>query len=161
MKNVRFVTMMAVLSVIFISTVAYAGTRDDCINMCQQASEYIKAKGIDAAIKEIGNKSGQFVWNNGVSYTFLMDTKGKMLAHPHRPELMKQDSVTSYADVNGKLFFEDMVETAQKGKGWTKYMWPVPGMNVTKPKYTYVYRVPGTDYFVAAGFYVMEPGVFY
>jgi hypothetical protein len=34
-------------------------------------------------------------------------------------------------------------------------------MDVNKPKHTYIYRVPDTDYFVGAGFYVMGPGVFY
>lgn len=37
----------------------------------------------------------------------------------------------------------------------------VPGMEINKPKHTFIYRVPDTDYFVGAGFYVMSPGVFY
>ena len=53
-----------------------------------------------------------------------------------------------------------MVKAAEKGKGWTKYIWPVPGMDINKPKHTFIYRVPDSEYFVGAGFYVMEPGVY-
>ena len=161
MKKIRLYTVIAVLSVTFFSALAVAGTRDDCISKCRQAGAFIQSRNIDTAIKEIGNKSGQFVWNDGVSYVFLMDMNGKMIAHPHQPGLTKQKSLVNFTDSSGKLFFKDMIKTAQKGKGWTKYMWPVPGKGITKPKHTYIYRVPDTDYFVAAGFYVIEPGVFY
>ena len=161
MKIVRVFTTLVIFSSIFFTAIAGAGTRDDCIAKCQQASTFIKNRSIDAAVKEIRDKNGRFVWNDGVSYVFLMDLKGKMIAHPHKPELMKKASFIDSPDINGKLFFKEMVKKARNGKGWTKYTWPVPGKGVTKPKHTYIYRVPDTDYFVAAGFYVMAPGVFY
>jgi cytochrome c len=155
------VGMLTVCMLVLLTIPALAGTRDDCITKCKEAGNFIKTKGIDAAIKEIGNKNGRFVWNGGVSYVFLMNMKGKMLAHPHKPELTKPDTLIDTADVEGKPLFKDMVKAAQKGKGWTKYIWPVPGMDINKPKHTFIFRVPDTDYFVGAGFYVMEPGVFY
>jgi cytochrome c len=158
-KNIAGV--MTVLIIMALTVPALAGTRDDCITKCKAAAAFIKAKGINAAIKEIGNKHGRFVWNNGVSYVFLLNMKGKMLAHPYKPELTKPATLIDTTDANGVYLFKDMVNAAAKGKGWTHYTWPVPGYNVSKPKYTFIYRVPGTDYFVGAGFYVMEPGVFY
>lgn len=140
---------------------ALAGTRDDCIDKCKEAGEFIKTEGIATAIKEIGNKNGRFVWNDGVSYVFLMNMKARMLAHPHKPELTQPDTLIDAKDVDGKAFFVDFVKAAEKGQGWTRYSWPVPGMDINKPKHTFIYRVPDTDYFVGAGFYVMEPGVFY
>ena len=138
----------------------FAGTRDDCITKCKEAGNFIRSKGIDTAIKEINNKNGRFVWNDGISYVFLMNMKAKMLAHPYKPELTQPDTLIDATDVDGKPFFRDMVKAAEKGKGWTKYMWPVPGMDINKPKHTFIYRVPDSEYFVGAGFYVMEPGVY-
>ena len=146
---------------ILLTLPAIAGTRDDCVAKCKEAGNFIRSRGIDAAIKEIGNKNGKFVWNKGVSYVFLMNMKNKMLAHPIKPELTKVDNLIETTDVDGKPFFKDFLHAAQKGKGWTKYNWPVPGMDVNKPKHTFIYRIPDTDYFVGAGFYVMGPGVYY
>jgi len=151
-------TILLILSAV--STV-HAGTRDDCIAKCKEAGEFIKTQGINAAIKEINNVKGRFVWNDGVSYVFLMNMKARMLAHPHKPELLKPDTLIDATDIDGKPFFREFVQKAEKGKGWSKYMWPVPGMEINKPKHTFIYRVPDTDYFVGAGFYVMSPGVFY
>lgn len=158
----RTITCILTVFVVMLLTVpAQAGTRDDCITQCKVAGEFIKKRGIDTAIKEINNKNGRFVWNDGVSYVFLMNMKARMLAHPHKPALLKPTSLIEATDIDGKPFFVDFVKAAKKGKGWTKYKWPVPGMEINKPKHTFIYRVPGTDYFVGAGFYVMSPGVFY
>ena len=160
-RSIAVVSTLLILMVMFLAVPALAGTRDDCIAKCKEAGEFIKKEGVNAAIKEIGDKKGRFVWNDGVSYVFLMNMKAKMLAHPHKPELTKPDTLIEATDIDGKPFFVDFVKAAKKGKGWTKYMWPVPGMEINKPKHTFIYRVPDTDYFVGAGFYVMSPGVFY
>lgn len=160
MKN-TIAGVLIVLTVMLLTVPALAGTRDDCITKCKEAGAFITTQGIDEAIKEIGNKDGRFVWNDGVSYVFLMNMKAKMLAHPHKPALTKPDTLIEVTDSDGKALFANFVKTAKKGKGWSKYKWPVPGMEIEKPKYTFIYRVPDTDYFVGAGFYVMSPGVFY
>ena len=160
MKKAITFTFTVVLGIL-LTLPAIAGTRDDCVAKCKEAGNFIQSRGIDAAIKEIGNKNGKFVWNKGVSYVFLMNMKNKMLAHPIKPELTKVTNLIETTDVDGKPFFKDFLNAAQKGKGWTKYNWPVPGMDVNKPKHTFIYRVPDTDYFVGAGFYVMGPGVYY
>jgi cytochrome c len=153
--------LLGVTLLVLLTVPALAGTRDDCVTKCKEASDFILTKGIAAAIKEIGNKDGRFVWNDGVSYIFLMNMDAKMLAHPYKPELTKAESLRDTKDVSGKFLFQEMVKKASNGKGWTKYMWPVPGKDVNKPKHTFIYRVPNTDYFVGAGFYVMSPGVYY
>ena len=95
-----------VLLVLFLTAPALAGTRDDCITKCKEAGDFIKSQGINAAIKEINNKNGRFVWNDGVSYVFLMNMKAKMLAHPHKPELLKPETLIEAKDVDGKAFFK-------------------------------------------------------
>lgn len=140
---------------------ALAGTRDNCVTKCKEAAAFVNSQGVQAAIKEISKRHNRFTWNDGVSYVFLMNMDCRMLAHPVHPEMTQSTKLIQQTDVNGKTMFQDFIRAAQKGKGWTKYDWTVPGHDVIKPKHTFIYRVPDTDYFVGAGFYVMSPGVFY
>ena len=68
--------------ILLMTVPALAGTRDDCISKCKEAGNFIKTKGIAAAIKEIGNKKGAFVWNDGVQLCILDEYESQMLAHP-------------------------------------------------------------------------------
>ena len=154
------VWVLTTLMIVFFAVPALAGTRDDCITKCKEAVQFFQERGQDAAIKEIGNKNGKFVWNDGVSYVFMMDMNARMMAHPHKPQLCKIKDLIDRPDANGKLFRKDFIKAAQKGKGWTKYVYEVPGMDVIKPKHTFVCRIPNTDYFVASGFYVIKAGVY-
>ena len=66
-------------------------------------------------------------------------------------------------NTNGKLFVQDYITIANSnGEGWTEYMYPTPE-ELKKPtpykekkssrKISYVYRVPGKDLMVIAGFF--------
>lgn len=78
--------VLTALMFIFFAFSAQAGTRDDCITKCKEAVQYYQKWGKDAAIEEIGNKTGKFVWNDRVSYVFMMDMNAMMMAHPHKPQ---------------------------------------------------------------------------
>jgi cytochrome c len=129
-------------------------TVSECIDMCKRAAEMIKQDKA-AALAEISKQDGKFVWKD--SYVFAMDLKGKMLAHPMMPGLMKMDSLLTVPDKNPNepkmLFVEFVVVAGTKGEGWVEYMWPKPGSTEPAVKETYIYRVPGTSMFVAAGIY--------
>jgi len=128
-------------------------TKDECVIKCHEAAAMINAKGLDAAIKQISDPKGSFVWKD--SYVFLMNLDGKMLAHPFRPELTKQDHVLLMTDPTDKALFVHFVNLARKvGHGWVEYMWPKPGKTTPSKKLSYIYRVPGQDLFVGAGVYV-------
>ncbi len=129
-------------------------TVSECISMCKKAAEMI-LEDRDAALAEIANPNGQFVWKD--SYVFAMDLKGKMLAHPLMPGLMKMDSLLTVPDKNSKnpkmIFVEFVVLAATEGEGWVEYMWPRPGSDKVAIKETYIYHVPETTIFVGAGIY--------
>lgn len=129
-------------------------TRDECIAQCKAAAAMLEAEP-DMAVKEIANQTGRFVWKD--SYVFLMDLNGKMLAHPMKPALTEKESLLDVPDKNPekpKMLFAEFVNLAKtKGQGWVDYMWPKPGEEQASLKDTYIYRVPGTDLFVAAGIY--------
>ena len=130
-----------------------SATKDECVIKCHEAAAMINSKGLDAAIKEISNPKGSFVWKD--SYVFLMNLDGKMLAHPFQPELTQQDHVLLITDPTDKALFVHFVNLARKvGQGWVEYMWPKPGKNTPSKKLSYIYRVPKQELFVGAGVYV-------
>lgn len=93
-----------------------------------------------------------------------MDFKGNRLAHPYaKPEDPKVKPIFDYKDTTGKLYVQEMIEVAKtKGEGWTEYMYPKPE-ELKKPipvqemvqskKMSYVYRVPGKELMVIAGYF--------
>ena len=130
-----------------------SATKDECVIKCHEAAAMINTKGLDAAIEEISNPKGPFVWKD--SYVFLMNLDGKMLAHPFQPELTQQDHVLLMTDPTDKALFVHFVNLARNvGQGWVEYMWPKPGKNTPSKKLSYIYRVPNQDLFVGAGVYV-------
>ncbi len=130
-----------------------AATKEECVVKCHEAAALINSKGLDEAIKEIGDPKGSFVWKD--SYVFLMNMDGKMLAHPMQPELTKLPHCLLITDPTDKALFVSFVNLAKTvGQGWVEYMWPRPGKKSPSKKITYIYRVPGKELFVGAGVYV-------
>ena len=152
----KIVYLMIVAGVMFGFTVqgwaAEGATRDEVITKCMEAAKMIEDEGIDAAKLAIGDKKGPFVWKD--TYVFLMDMDAKMLAHPIKPELTEKENIINVKDTTGKPLFLEFVELANsRGKGWVDYMWPKPGQEKPASKSSFIYRVPGTQYFVGAGIY--------
>jgi signal transduction histidine kinase len=130
-----------------------SATKEECVVKCHEAAALINSKGIEEGIRQIGDAKGNFVWKD--SYVFLMDLKGKMLAHPFQPELTKLDHVLLITDPTDNPLFVHFVNLARTvGHGWVEYMWPKPGKTTPSKKMSYIYRVPGQDVFVGAGVYV-------
>jgi signal transduction histidine kinase len=130
---------------------AETATKDECVAKCKEAAGMINEKGLDAAVKEINNKTGKFVWKD--TYVFLMDLDGKMLAHPMNAALIGKSLLeTKDKGDPGKLLFKEFVELAKaKGEGWVDYMWSNPGDPKPRKKISFIFRVPGKDLLVGAG----------
>ncbi len=161
-RKMQFGIMILVAAVLFTAP-AYGVRRDDIIDKCKMAAGMIKSNGFKSAAKAIDDPEGMFVWNNKVNYVFLMDLSGKMLAHPFTPALKDHATLLDYKDIKGKKFIVEFVNVAmtEAGMGWVNYMWPIPGHETPIRKSTFIYRVPGTDYFVGSGMYVVKPGEYY
>jgi len=117
-------------------------------------------KGFYPTVFEINKKDGKFVSKN--TYVFLVDLEGHLLAHPYNQQYIGRD-ITGSKDTNGNLFNQESITIAKtKGEGWTEYMYPTPE-ELKKPtpfkekkfskKLSYVYRIPGKDLMVVAGFF--------
>jgi len=163
MRKAAVIALIIMASVVIAAIVmAQSGIKEECVALCKEAAKFINEKGLDPAIAEIGNKEGKFVTKN--TYVFLMDLDGNRLAHPFAqptdPKIMK---LIDHKDTTGKLFVQEYIKVAKtKGEGWTEYMYPTPEelKNSTpykekksSKKISYVYRVPGKDLMVIAGFF--------
>jgi len=163
MRKSAVIALVVLASVALAASVmAQSAVKDECVALCKDAAKFLNEKGIDAAIAEIGNKEGKFVAKN--TYVYLMDFKGNRLAHPYAtPKDPKIMPLFEMKDTTGKLFIQEQLEVAKtKGEGWTEYMYPKPEElkktipfkeKISSKKLSYVYRVPGKDLFVVAGFF--------
>ncbi len=151
-----FIASLVLCFVITFSGFVFAGgtaTKDECVSMCKKAAAMVKEKGLDAALAEVANLKGQFVWKD--SYVFAIDSKkGNVLAHPYKPGLVGKN-LLAIKDVNGVMFFAEFVKVSNSsaGEGWVNYMWPKPGEKKPSPKQTYVFKVPGQNVSMCAGIY--------
>jgi signal transduction histidine kinase len=148
-----FVTTLVLLICVGLPALVLAesATQEECIAKTKEAAQLIQDQGLDAGIAAINDKEGAFVWKD--TYVFLMNMDGKMLAHPVSPALLEKDSLLAVKDANDKELFVEFVNVAAQGEGWVDYVWPKPGEDAPSPKSTYIYQVPGTQYFVGAGIY--------
>ena len=164
MRKVAVIALVVMVSVALAASVmAQGGVKEECVALTKPAAKFINEKGLDAGMAEIGNKEGKFITKN--TYVFLMDLEGNRLAHPFpggpsSPQFMK---LIDFKDTTGKLFVQEYIKVAKtKGEGWTEYMYPTPE-ELKKPtlmedkksskKISYVYRVPGKDLMVIAGYF--------
>ena len=163
MRKVAGVALVVMASfVLAASVMAQSGIREECVTLCKDAAKFINEKGLDAAIAEIGNKEGKFVSKN--TYVFLMDLEANRLAHPYAsPKDPKIWNLFGQKDTTGKLFVQDYIAVAKtKGEGWTEYMYPTPEElkkdtpfkeKKSSKKISFVYRVPGKELMVIAGYF--------
>ena len=161
MRKVAVIALVVMVSVAFAASVmAQSAVRDECVALSKDAAKFLNEKGFYPTVFEINKKEGKFVSKN--TYVFLMDLEGHLLAHPFNQQYIGMDA-TGSKDSNGKLYVQDYIAVAKsKGEGWTEYSYPTPE-ELKKPtpmkekksskKISYVYRVPGKDLMVIAGFF--------
>lgn len=161
MRKVAGIALAVMASVVLaVSVMAESTVKDECVALCKDAAKFMNEKGFYPTVFEINKKDGKFVSKN--TYVFLVDLEGHLLAHPFNQQYIGMD-MTGNKDSNGKLFVQEYIAVAKsKGEGWTEYLYPTPE-ELKKPtpfkekkkskKISYVYRVPGKDLMMIAGFF--------
>ncbi|OIP33466.1 MAG: hypothetical protein AUK27_10320 [Deltaproteobacteria bacterium CG2_30_66_27] len=162
MKKGTVIALVVMASVsLAASVMAQSGGKEECVTLCKDAAAFMNEKGFYPTVFEINRKGGKFVSKN--TYVFLVDLEGHLLAHPYNQQYIGMD-MKGQKDINGKLFVQEYITVAKssKGEGWTEYMYPTPE-ELKKPtpfkekkrskKISYVYRVPGKDLMLIAGFF--------
>ncbi|MCR8657478.1 methyl-accepting chemotaxis protein [Paenibacillus endoradicis] len=92
-------------------------------------------------------------------YFFILDNKGKLLAHP----LLEGENIWDKQTSDGTYYIQNLIEVALKGGGTTYYNWPLPKSENSSNdagkealKITYAKLSPSSGWIVAAGSYMQD-----
>jgi len=144
------------------SDVRYEETRN-LIALVTDAEALIESGGAEAAcasFREDGSK-----WLRDEAYVFVLDTEGKTLCHPVRPDY-EGKSQLELRDPHGKPIQRNFLRELEGGRedGWVHYHWPRPGQRTFYWKTTYLRRAvepEGREVIVGSGLYQMRMEPFF
>lgn len=138
---------LAILVIFCLTSVSFAkGTPEQAKAMVKKAAAFYKANGKDRAIAAYNDPKGQFRKDD--LFIFMLDMKGNCLAHM----VFTGRDLSRLKDSEGKLFVQEMIETAKKGSGWVDYRFSNPVMKTVEPKTSYIQRLDD-NYFIGCGAY--------
>ena len=87
-------------------------------------------------------------------YLFIVDTEGKVIMNPVKPELEGRN-LWELEDPTGIKLVQDLISVAQrKHGGFTSYVWEKPSLGRDVEKISFAQRVPKWNWLVASGLYV-------
>lgn len=86
-------------------------------------------------------------------YFFLYDRQGKNLVHPIQPELVGKNLI-DLQDTNGKYVIRDLIDLAEKGGGFYRYLWRKPSKGDLEEKLSFVVNVPKFNWMMGTGLYI-------
>lgn len=115
------------------------------------ASEFAKKVGMDAASASFNNLSGPFT--SGDRYIFAYDMNGTTLALPYQTGIVGENRM-DLIDTNGLFIMSALIDAAEKGGQMMYYIYPNPAKEYQKQlKLAYVKPVD-SHWFVGSGIYL-------
>lgn len=139
--------------------VVYPETKQ-VITIVKEASQEVERKG-EAAFAEFRKKGSR--WLHDDTYVFVIDTQGKVILNPTRPELEGKNQL-NLKDAVGKPFIKwfvkEVTDYPGKTEGWSHYVWFKPGQEIPSWKTSflrYVKAPSGKGYIIGSGLYEMKP----
>lgn len=128
-------------------------TRDqvaDLVAFVQQAADYAKEHGKEAACCEFSNKNGSFFRDS--LYIYAYDFDGITLAHPLQTELIGVNR-SMWTDAEGNNVFHNLSSTARNGSGFWLFSYSNPEHNnASEKKLGYVEKIDDT-WWIGSGIY--------
>lgn len=149
MRKACFVLIPLFVMVLAMTGLAVADDKKDAEELVNKGLEYYKVNGEDKALEEFSNTKGQFV--KGELYLFVVDFNGLTTSHGGNPALIGKN-MKDLKDADGKLFIQEMMDSAKKGGGWIDYKWKNPKTGEVMPKSSYVQKI-GDNSFIGCGIY--------
>lgn len=132
----------------------YKETRE-LVQLVKEAADLVHIKG-EAAFDDFRSSGSR--WQQGETYIFILDPKGKMLVHPDLA--LEGKNQLDLKDINGKPIIRGLLGAAtslpEKPEGWYHYQWPVPGALLPRWKSSFVQLVKsplGKSFIVGSGMY--------
>ena len=100
-------------------------------------------------------------FNDETGYFFIESNNAWMVAHATKPDLIGTYRY-NVADVNGKYYVRDMVETiTYKGYGFVDYYFEHPETGISTKKLSFVKSIPAAEFFIGTGFYEYNSDVYF
>lgn len=139
---IQAATAAAVMS---LSLAAGAETLDEAKALQDAAIAEIKAKGLDAAVKEF-NAGGK--WRKGSLYVVVANFNGDMLAHSANEKIVGKNMLEA-KDAGGKAFVKDAI-AGVKGSGGAQFdiRWANPVTKQIADATFVTRRLPGNDAYI-------------
>jgi len=119
------------------------------------AAELLQKFGKNFAFEEFRNRASPFVFLD--TYIFVLDTQGRALVDPARPNITGRD-LSNFRDAVGVPTMREVLDKLQRSDDvWVQYLWPRPGAATPSRKLMYARKVKvgtetlivGSDFFLA------------
>lgn len=141
----KWIKLGAVAVLSTASLLAHAETADEAKALLDQAVTLFKAKGKDAAVKEI-NAGG--TWKKGGLYVVAGQYDGTTLAHSANDKIPGKNMFEA-KDAGGKSFVKETItEVKAKGSAQIDIRWGNPATKQIADATMYSRAVPGLDLYV-------------
>lgn len=129
------------------SHLACAETVADAKALQETALNLIKAKGLDAAVKEF-NAGG--LWSKGSLYVTVAQFDGMMLAHSQNDKVAGKNML-QIKDVSGKMFVQDAIATVKaNGNAQLDLRWGNPVTKQISDAVLVARRIPDHDAYISS-----------
>jgi len=115
------------------------------VEMAVKVLENMSAEEAKKVVKNMRYGQNGYLWIN--------DYNNVMIVHPD-PRLEGKDG-SNLQDPNGVYIIRDITKVCrEKGEGYVKYMWKMPGQETMKPKLSFAKGIPSRNWIVGTGIYV-------
>ncbi len=152
MKRCAMLGLVLVVGLLLVSP-AIADKAADVEALVGAGAAMVKAKGVEATLKAIGDPKGPFIKGDLYLFAGPLD-KVTLSAHPYKADTTVGKDLSKFKDLKGDALFVKFRELANgPGKGWSEYWWPKPGEKKPSKKRTYIMRVPGQNLWIGGGYY--------
>lgn len=135
-----------------------ASKRNELKNYVELALTSINPVLADAALSDAMAKTEVKRILNGLiydsdGYFFVYDQTGKNLVHPITPTLVGQN-LYDLKDPNGNYVIRSLLEMAQSGGGYHRYLWNKPSEDSIQEKMSYVVVIDRWKWMMGTGLYL-------
>ena len=108
------------------------------VEQVDDAIELIRREGEEAAYARFKDPKSGFLFYS--AYVFVLDENGVLLVNNGTPE-NEDKNLSGLADIDGRLFVQEMLRVPVEGSAWIHYKWPKPGDTRPSAKSSFVRRV--------------------
>jgi polar amino acid transport system substrate-binding protein len=127
--------------------------KDDLVAYVNEALQFEKENGKEKSLSVFNDLNGTFTRDG--RYIFARDYNGRSMALPYQPLIVGTIGIDDQ-DPNGVYLIRRLIDVANRGNGFTYYIYPDPTRNMKETlKLSYVADVEGT-WFLGSGIYAND-----